>query len=128
MPPHPVELLAVEVRVALASGVRLVEPLLSLFQIEAVIALVGIGRAVVELDDIGAYAVQKVAVVRDHQQAHPRAGKIVFEPSGRFEVEVVRRLVQDQQLRLADQRARERHALDLSARQLPGRLAVVGDS
>ena len=99
-----------------------------LFQIEAVIALVGVGRAVVELDDIGAYAIQKVAVVRDHQQAHPRAGEVILEPSGRLEVEVVRRFVQNQQLRLANQRACKRHALDLSARQLLGRLGVVGDT
>ena len=80
--------LAIEVRVALASGVRRVEPLLPLFQIEAVIALVGVGRAVVELDDIGAYAIQKLSLIhiyslfaervkgRLHQQAARTPGPV----------------------------------------------------
>ena len=57
--------------------------------------------------------------MRGHQQAAgPRLQKLL-EPDDRFDVEVVRRLVHQQDVGLAEQHARHRHAHLPSARQRP---------
>jgi hypothetical protein len=73
--------------------------------------------AAVELDDAGGDVVEEHAVVGDD---HDRAAEVadqLLQPQDAVEVEVVGGLVEQQQVGLGDQRARQRHALDATARQ-----------
>ena len=88
-------------------------------------------RPLLEVQDAGR-AFRRVRIVRHHddrllvlaiqalqQRQHFRA---------RLRVEVARRLVREQERRIGHDRARDRHALLLSARQLPGIVAgAVGE-
>ena len=61
----------------------------------------------VEVDDAGDDAVEEIAVVGDEQQRAGIAGEPVLEPQHGVEVEVVGRLVEEQEVRPAHQRLRE---------------------
>ena len=65
--------------------------------------------------------------MRHHQQPRAACRQILFEPLGHIGVEVVGRLVEDQQVRLAYQHVGQRHALELSARKGPDPLSEVAD-
>ena len=54
----------------------------------------------------------------NHQQCPLIALQVLLEPLGHRAVEMVRRLVEDQQIGGTEQRTRERHTLLLSAREL----------
>src|SRR5690606_27781942 len=62
----------------------------------------------IELDDAGRDAVEEAPVVRDDDQRAAQAAQQLFEPGDRFDVEVVGRLVEQQQVRIGYQRARPR--------------------
>ena len=83
-----------------------------------VAAGVGDDRLVVDVGDVRADRVEEVAVVRDDDQRAVVADQEVAQPVDRVEVEVVGRLVEQQRLRLAEQRLREQHADLLAALQL----------
>ena len=53
--------------------------------------------------------VQKVAVMRDHQDCMRIFRHIGFEPQRAFQIEIVGRLVEQQQVRLREQNRRQRH-------------------
>jgi len=79
------------------AGQQLVAADLPLLQIEIVVAAVGGDPAVGDLDDPGDDAVHEVAVVAGHQQgAVEVACQPFLEPDDRLEVEVVGRLVEQQ--------------------------------
>ena len=94
-----------------------------------VAAGVGDDRLVVDVGDVRADRVQEVAVVRDDDQRAVVADEELAQPVDRVEVEVVGRLVEQQRLRLAEERLREQHAHLLAALQLAHRPLVqrVGD-
>ena len=55
--------------------------------------------------------------MRDEHHGSGVAGEKFLEPLNRVDVEMVRRLVQQQQIRPADERARQQHAAPPAARQ-----------
>ena len=59
--------------------------------------------------------VEEVTVVRDHKQGTSRTAEISFEEFDGVDVEVVGRLVHDEELSLAREHLGEGHALDLSS-------------
>jgi hypothetical protein len=65
--------------------------------------------------------VEQVAVMADEKDRIGIGGEILFQPQRAFEVEIVGRLVQQQQVRLAEQNRRQRHAHAPAARKLPRR-------
>ena len=79
---------------------------------EIVVAHVHLDLAVIDVDDVRADVVQKVAVVRDDDDGALILDKEILEPCDRLRVEAVRRLVEQNHIRLAEQRARQKH-LDL---------------
>ena len=83
-----------------------------------VAAGVGDDRLVVDVGDVRADRVQEVAIVRDDDQRAVVADEELAQPVDRVEVEVVRRLVEQQRLRMAEQRLRQQHAHLLAALQL----------
>ncbi len=72
-----------------------------------VVAAVGLQLLRVDVDDAVDDAVEEVAIVRDQQQRARVAAEPVLEPQHRVEVEVVGRLVEQQQVRARHQRLRE---------------------
>ena len=84
-----------------------------------VCVVAGPGRqpSAIELDDARGEALEEGAVVRDE---HDRAGvarQEIFEPGDGVDVEVVGRLIEEQQVWLPDQRARQQDAAAPAARQ-----------
>ncbi len=96
----------------------LLQPLLLLHQPGRVVALVGDAAAAVELEDPAGDVVEEVAVVGDDQDRARIVAQVAFEPRHRLGVEMVGRLVEQQQLRLVEQQLAQRHAAALAAREL----------
>ena len=80
--------------------------------------------SIVDVGDVGADAVQEVAVVRDDDQGALVAAEVILQPVDGIEIEVVGRLVEQQRRRIAEQRLREQHADLLAALQF-AHLALV---
>ena len=76
---------------------------LALEQILVIAAAVTDQPALADLDDAADKLVQELAIVRDDQNRAGVAFQILLEPEQRFEVEVIGRLVQQQQVRLLRQ-------------------------
>ena len=88
-----------------------------LLEVVRVAADVARERPLVDLDHAVRDALEHVAVVRDEHQRAREAGERLLEPLDRLGVEVVRGLVEDEQVRLLDERAGEGDALALPARE-----------
>lgn len=72
----------------------------------------------VEMQDALHRAVQEPAVVRDDEHGVRIFLQVALEPERAFEVEVVGRLVKEEQVRLGEQDARQRHAHPPAAREV----------
>ena len=72
-----------------------------------VVAVVVVERAGAQLEHAGAEGVEERAIVRDDHEAAGIAGEVFLEPQQRLEIEMVRRLVEQQERRLGDEQARE---------------------
>ena len=124
---HPVELGTVEIRRPSHFCPRHLQPLGTFLEVIGIVAMIGIDGLFVELKDDGADAVEEVAVVRHHEQRDVGAREVVLEPLYHLQVEVVRRLVEDEQVGLHDERVGKSHALQLSAGKLRERLVELRD-
>ena len=83
-----------------------------------VIALVGDALAAVEFERPLGDVVEEVAVVGDEDDAARVFLEIVLEPGDGLGVQVVRRLVEQQDVGLREQQLRQRHAALLAARKV----------
>ena len=89
-----------------------------LLEVGGVVALVGDAAAAVDLQDPAGDVVEEVAVVGDDQH---RAGVVAerpLQPGDALGVQVVGRLVEQQQVRLLEQQAAQRDAAALAAREI----------
>ena len=93
----------------------LLEPLLLLLQPGRVIALVGNAAAAVELENPAGDVVEEIAVVGDDQDGARIVAQMAFEPHHRLGVEMVGRLVEQQQVGLLQQQPAQRDAPPLAA-------------
>ena len=75
----------------------------ALGQIGRVVAAVGLDGLAAQLPDAGADGVQKIAVMADDQHRAAVGLEVIFQPFHGFQVQVVGRLVQDQQIRTLQQ-------------------------
>ena len=113
-------------RLPLVGGVEPLVPLLALDDVLVVAARVDDGLARLELDDVAADRAQKVAIVRDqHERLGPLA-QALLEVLGGVDVEVVGRLVEEQQIRLFEQHLGQLEAAALAARQRVDRALEIG--
>ena len=112
---HPVELLAKQVTGPVHLGIQRVHSFLSFFQIIAVIPFILINLFPVYLDNLTTDTIQKITVVRHHQNTNVRARKISFQPFGHFQVQVVGWLVKDDQFGIGDQHVCQSHPFQLPA-------------
>ena len=114
--PEPVEL---------AVGHRLFGQLFRLAPlVRGVIARIRAQQAPVEFDDARRDAVEERAIVRDDDRGRPREQQ-GLQPLDALDVEVIRRLVEQQQLRFQRQRRGQRRALALTAGHSGGRRRSV---
>ena len=81
----------------------LLQPLLLLHEPGRIVALIGYALAAIELEDPAGDVVQEVAVVGDDQDRARIVAQVAFQPVHRLGVEVVGRLVEQQQLGLLQQ-------------------------
>ena len=103
----------------------LLQPLLLLHQPGGVVALVGNAAAAIELEDPAGDVVEEVAVVGDDQDRAGIVAQMAFEPGHGFRVEMVGRLVQQQQLGLVEQQLAQRDAAAFTAGELCD-IGIVG--
>ena len=96
----------------------LLEPFLLLRQPGGIIALVGNAAAAVELEDPAGDVVEEIAVVGDDQDRARIALEVAFEPGDGLGVEVIGRLVEQQQVGRFEQEPAQRDAPLLAAREL----------
>ena len=96
----------------------LLQPLGLGFEIFGVVALVGNAAAAVELEDPAGDIVEEVAIVGDDHHRARIGAQMLFQPRRRLGVEMVGRLVEQQQIGLAQKQLAERDAAALAARQL----------
>ena len=82
--------------------------------------------ALVEVGDRFHRAIEQVAVVRDDQCGAGKAGEPGFQPQRRFQVEVVGRLVEQQQVRVGEQRGCQGDAHAPAAGELADRPRLGG--
>ena len=115
---HPLEL-GLDRALARLVGLRLLrEPRLLLLQPARVVALERDAVPAVELEDPARDVVEEVAIVGDGDDGALVVLEVPLEPADRLGVEVVGRLVEQQQVGRAQQQPAERHAAALAARQL----------
>ena len=86
-------------------------------EIGVVAGAVAAERAAIEIEDAGGEVAQEAAVVGDEDQRAAPALQRLLEVLDRVDVEVVRRLVQEQQVGIAHQRRGEQHPPLGSGRQ-----------
>ena len=125
---QPLELVAQEVLALLLAGLLALDARFLLLEERRVVARVGVGTALVELEDLRRRVVEEVAVVRDHQQGALLPPEIFLEPGDCLAVEMVRRLVEEQEVARLYQGRREGQALLLAARERAGLGRVVRDA
>src|SRR6185369_13523390 len=108
--PHPLQLArkrtAARRLLLLLTG----EPGLLLLQPAGVVALVRDALSAIELEDPPGDVVEEVPVVRDRNDGSRIVGEEALEPSDRLGVEMVGRLVEQQQVWRREQQARKRDA------------------
>src|SRR5581483_3557573 len=83
-------------------------------------------RLALECEDVRGDAIEEPAVVRDHDCAPGEIEERVLERAQRVDIEVVRRLVEQEEVAAAAQQLREMDAIALPARELPDRLLLIG--
>ena len=69
------------------------------------------GNLIADEHDVGADGVEEVPVVRDHHEGFAVVLQEILEPDDRADVQVVRRLVQQQQIRRRKKRGSQRHSI-----------------
>ena len=79
----------------------------------------------VDVRHVRAHAVEEVAIVGDDDHRVLEAQQELLEPEDRVDVEVVRRLVEQEDLRLAEQRLRQQHAHLLAVLEVADELPLA---
>ena len=96
------------------------QALLACHQVLRVVALVQVHFPVVDFRHAVDHVVHEGAVVRDHDDGAGVAAQEALEPLHRFQIEMVRRLVEQQHLGVADEQFRKRDAHLPTAGELGG--------
>src|SRR4051812_44098584 len=82
-------------------------------------------RVAFEREDVRRDTVEEPAVVCDHDGAAGELEQRIFECAQRVDVEIVRRLVEQQHVAAARQQLRQMHAVPLSAREVADALLLI---
>ena len=95
----------------------MVEALLLFLEVEAVVAAVELGLACGYFNDALHDLIEEIAVMRDRQDRSLEVTDVVLQPLHAAQVQMVRRLVEQQDVRLLEQQARQVHARLFAAGQ-----------
>ena len=98
----------------------------ALREVVVVIAAIAKNLFLPNLENVGDKLIQKLAVVRDHQNRTGISLQIILHPEQCIEVEMVRRLVEHQQIRLLHEQAREMRAHHPAAGHFPSGPIEIG--
>ncbi len=104
---------------------QLLHPRFALAEVRGVVADVVGQRAQADLGDAGHHRVEEEAIVRDEDDCVRVLREVLLEPVARLEIEMVGRLVEQQQPRSAEQELGERDAHLPAARKRLARLPQV---
>ena len=119
---HPFQLPPKGIAILLSlTGFNLFAHRLLLYEI-AVIPLIRIQNASIQLQYFIANTIQKITIVRHQQQRQIFIAQILFQPLNHIQIQVVGRLIQNQQIGHINQNPRQSHTLLLSATQHTHRL------
>ena len=83
-------------------------------------------RVALEREDVRRDAVEEPAVMRDHHRAAGKFEQRFLERAQRFDIEIVRRLVEQQHVAALHQRLGQMQAAALAAGQLADDLLLIG--
>ena len=117
LPAHPLLLAAQCVAHAIELGAHCVEAFGAASQIIVEIAFVDESALMVKLDYPSGYAVEEIAVVGNHQKRQALTRQIFLEPFNGGDVEMVRRLVENEKIGTRQNDGRESNPLALSSRK-----------
>ena len=96
----------------------LLQTIFFVFQPGAVIAFEGNTAATVQLQNPAGHVVEEISVVGDRDHRTRILGEETLQPGHAFGVQVVRRLIQQQHVRVRQQQCAKRYPAPLTARQL----------
>ena len=102
-PAHPVEFRTIEVIGTFYFHAFSLDAFLTFLQIIAVVTFILINLLIVNFDNLRADTIEEITVVRHHQQAQVGATQVVLQPFGHVQVQMVGRLIENQQIRFGDQ-------------------------
>ena len=92
---------------------------MTFLQVIAIISLILIDLTIIYFNDFGTDTVEEVTVVRHHEQTEVCAAQVIFQPFSHIKIEMVGRLIQNQQVRLSDKGIGKRlNVLQLSTRKM----------
>src|SRR4051812_36778720 len=114
----PFELLLDRLLLALLLALFLLQPLGFLLQVSGIIGFVDVVAAAIELEHPVHDMVEEVAVVGDEDDVARIVDEMLLEPLHALGVEMVGRLVEQDDVGLLEQQAGERHAPLLAARKI----------
>ena len=80
--------------------------------------MIGIYRLIIEFEDEVAYVVQEESVMSNHQERYTRALQITLEPLYHIQVQVIGRLIQNEEVWFHDKCIGKCHTFQLSAGEL----------
>ena len=95
-------------------------------QIIGVVARVAAQLSAFQFDDAITHIFKEIAIVRDHKQGNARLLEVFFQPFDHFHVQVVGRLIENQEIGFFEQYFYQGDALFLSTRQRIDLLFEVG--
>ena len=115
---HPFQFFTQQVIGSLYLRIHRLHTFLAFLQIIAVVSFILEYLLTIYFNDLATYPIQEIAVVRHHQDTDIRTAQISFQPFGHFQIEVVGRLIEDDQLRVGDQDIGKCHPFQLSTGQM----------
>ena len=87
------------------------------FKVRRIISLIELEFSACKLVDVVAHSVKKISVVCHHEDAARSFVQVILKPVYRLNVQMVRRLVKQKELRVLDENLRKRDFLQHSARK-----------
>ena len=124
---HPVKLPAVEILGMLNFCSEIIHALLTFLQIVGIIASIGIDGLIVKFQDGIAHLVQEETVVSNHEDGLVSSVQVSLQPFYHFQVKVVGRLIEHQEIGLLYQHISQGNTFLLSSTKLSHRLLHIGN-
>ena len=124
---HPVQLRAIKVVRLCHFCTRHIQSLLALFKEIGIIAKISVDGLVIQFKNVVAHTVQEIPVVCNHQQRKCATREIFLKPFNHLQIQMVGRLVQNQEIRFRNQDVGQRHTFQLSAGKLRQGLFEIRD-